>query len=182
MSAESELQAILARAAEIDAERAAAAATLAEAEQQLGSAYADGDTKTVGAIERKIAEARAVLARAGGALAVLAGRQRDAEQALQQQRLQEARAEVRELEAQALSTLRSVVAQGRALQGDWKSLEAIARRAGSIDQEFYNEFAFTFASAGHHPPDAWPAFCKWISETADWLDRLEARGEVMTGA
>lgn len=176
MSAAGELLTILARAAEIDAERAAAATALAEAEQQLGSAYADGDTRQVSALERRIADARAILSRAAGALAVLAGRQRDAEQRLEQQRLQEARAEMQELEAQALSGLRSAVAQGRAMQSTWKSLEAIALRAGAIDQEFRNEFAFTFASAGHHPPEMWPGFCKWLTLTAEWLDRQDVKG------
>ena len=168
---ESMIAAINLRAAEIDAERAAAAAEIAEAEQRLGSAYADNDLKTVGAIERRLTEARAIVARAAGALAVLAGRRHDAEQQLDRQRLQDAKALVIEYEAQGLSGLRSVVAQGRALQSTWLHLESIAQSAGRIDQQWPNEFAFSYASAGHHPPEVWPQFCKWVQLTSEWLDR-----------
>lgn len=173
---ESMIAAINLRAAEIDAERVAAAAEIADAEQRLGSAYADNDLKAVGSLERRLTEARAIVARAAGALAVLAGRRHDAEQQLAQQSLQDARAAVIELEAQGLSGLRSAVAQGRALQATWLHLESIAQSAGRIDQQFPNVFAFSYASAGHHPPEVWPGFCKWLTLTAEWLDRQDAKG------
>ena len=159
------------RAAEIDAERAAAAAEIAAAEQQLGSAYADGDTKAVNSLERRLTEVRAIVARAAGALAVLAWRRHDAEQQLDQQRLQDARAVVIELEAQALSGLRASVAQSDALLATWARLEDIARQAGAIDAEHRNEFSFRFAGVGHHPPAWWPQFHRWLTDVRESAEK-----------
>ena len=168
--AQSMIDAINLRAAELDAERAAAAAELAEAESKIATLVADNDTKALGNLERRVAELRQVVARAAGGLAVLLQRRQAAEVQLAEQQLAAARREYIELEAQALSGLRASVQQSEALLATWAALEGVARRAGSIGEQHRNEFSFHYAGAGHHPPDWWPLFNRWLTAVRESIE------------